>query len=214
MKREKGSKSERDAKSRKIDGRYKADISASLKITESRRIADLLLQGVDAAGWNDAIVARNILQIRSPGAAKRLASLLKSRLCTMGPDIWTLVRDGSGAVAAHAAFAAAVKHSPLLGDFVRLVVKERYRAFGDALSLKDFDDYLEGCRERDHDMPEWNESTQKRLRSSLFQMLAQAGFIESTSSLKLQPVHIADEVLRCLKLNGEDYVLSCIEVSP
>jgi hypothetical protein len=38
MKCEKVSKSERDAKSLKIDGRYKADISASLKITEKAAI--------------------------------------------------------------------------------------------------------------------------------------------------------------------------------
>jgi hypothetical protein len=32
----------------------------------------------------------------------------------MGPDVWKLVRDGSGKVATHAILAAAVKHSPLL----------------------------------------------------------------------------------------------------
>jgi len=45
---------------------------------------------------------------------------------------------------------------------------------------------------------EWNESTRRRLRSSVFQTLAQAGFIESTKTLKLQPVHIAPQVLRYL----------------
>jgi len=35
-------------------------------------------------------------------------------------------------------------------------------------------------------MPEWNESTRRRLRSSVFQTLAQAGFIESTKTLTLQ----------------------------
>ena len=41
-------------------------------------------------------------------------------------------------------------------------------------------------------MPQWNESTRRRLRSSVFQTLAQAGYIENTRSLKLQNVHIAD----------------------
>ena len=48
-------------------------------------------------------------------------------------------------------------------------------------------------------MPQWNESTRRRLRSSVFQMLAQAGYIENTRSLKLQTVHIADQVLRYLQ---------------
>jgi hypothetical protein len=132
----------------------------------------------------------------------------------MGPDLWKLVRDGKGTIAIHAVFAAAVKHSLLLGDFLDLVVSEQYRLFGRQLSNKMFADFLEGCRERDPDMPQWNETTRKRLRSSVFQMLAQAGYIENTRSLKLQTVHVADQVLRYLKANHEDYVLRCIQVAP
>ena len=194
--------------------RYKADITAgALKLPESRAIADLLLHRVDAQGWKDAIVTRTVLQTRNPATAARLTKLIRGRLETMGPELWALVRDGTGSVATHAAFAAAVKHSPLLGDFLE-VVSEQYRLFSPSLSNKLFDDYLEGCRGRDPEMPQWNETTRRRLRSSVFQMLAQAGYIESTRSLKLQTVHIADQVIRYLKANHEDYVLHCIQVAP
>lgn len=63
-------------------------------------------------------------------------------------------------------------------------------------------------------MPLWHESTRNRLRSSVFQMLAQAGYIESTHSLRLQRVQIAETVLDYLKTNHEDYVLNCIQVTP
>jgi len=198
-----------------VEMRYKADITAgALKLPESRIIADLLLRKVDAEGWKNAIVTKNVLQARNPATARRLTKLIRGRLETMGPGLWKLVRDGKGSVATHAAFAAAVKHSPLLGDFLDLVVGEQYRVFGTALTNTMFADYLEGCRERDPDMPQWNESTRRRLRSSVFQMLAQAGYIENTRSLKLQTVHIADQVLSYLKANGEEYVLRCIQVSP
>jgi hypothetical protein len=195
--------------------RYKADITAgALKLPESRIIADLLLRHVDAQGWRDAIVTKNVLQARNPATASRLTKLIRGRLKTMGPDLWELVRDGTGTVATHAIFAAAVKHSPLLGDFLHLVVGEQYRMFGASLTNKMWDDYLQGCRERDPDMPQWNDTTRNRLRSSVFQMLAQAGYLENTRTLKLQTVHIADQVLRYLKANHEDYVLRCIQVSP
>jgi hypothetical protein len=195
--------------------RYKADITAgALKLPESRLIADLLLRQVDAEGWKDAIVAKNVLQARNPATASRLTKLIRGRLETMGPELWSLLRDGKGDVATHAAFAAAVKHSPLLGDFLEIVVGEQYRLFNPALSNKQFADYLEGCRGRDPDMPQWNETTRRRLRSSVFQMLAQAGYIENTRSLKLQTVHIAEQVLHYLKANHEDYVLRCIQVAP
>jgi hypothetical protein len=198
-----------------VEMRYKADIAAgALKLPESRIIAGLLLHELDAAGWKDAIVGRNILQARNPATVIRLTRLIRGRLQTMGPDLWKMVRDGTGSVATHAVLAAAVKHSPLLGDFLELVVGEQYRLFSPALSYKVWTDYLDGCRERDPDMPLWNESTRRRLRSSVFQMLAQAGYIENTHSLKLQTVHIAEQVLRYLKSNHEDYVLRCIQVAP
>ena len=195
--------------------RYKADITAgALKLPESRLIADLLLRKVNAEGWKDAIVTKNVLQARSPATATRLTKLIRGRLETMGPDLWKLVRDGKGTVAAHAAFAAAVKHSPLLGDFLEGVVGEQYRVFGKALSNTLFADYLDGCRERDPDMPQWSETTLRRLRSSVFQMLAQAGYVENTRTLRLQTVHVADQVLRCLTANKEEYVLRCIQLAP
>jgi hypothetical protein len=195
--------------------RYKADIAAgALKLRESQIVADLLLREVDAAEWKDAILKRNVLQARSPATATRLTRLIRGRLETMKPGLWKMVRDGKGGLAIHAAFAAAVKHSALLGDFLNLVVGEQYKVFGMALTHKLFADYLEGCRERDPDMPQWNETTRRRLRSSVFQMLAQAGYIENTRSLKLQTVHVAEQVLRYLKANHEDYVLRCIQVAP
>lgn len=194
---------------------YKADLTAgSLKIPESRIVADLLLRQVDDEDWKEAIVTKNVLQARSPATARRLTTLIRRRLETMGPDLWKLVLDGKGTVAIHAVFVAAVKHSRLLGDFLQFVVAEQYRLFSQSLTKSMWDDYLEGCRERDPEMPQWNETTRRRLRSSVFQMLAQAGYIENTRSLKLQTVHVADQVLLYLKTNKEDYVLRCIQVAP
>lgn len=194
---------------------YRADITAgAIKLTESRIIADLLLKKVDEEGWKDAIHTRNILQARTPATASRLTKLIRGRLETMGPELWELIRDGKGNVATHAVFACAVKHSPLLGDFLNLVVSEQYRVFSTALTNKLWADYLLGCRERDPNMPQWNETTRRRLRSSVFQMLAQAGYIESTRTLKLQSVHIAEQVLHYLKTHKEHYVLRCLQVAP
>ena len=195
--------------------RYHADITAgALKLPESRIIADLLLQGVDDAGWKDAIVSRNVLQARSLETARRLGRLIRGRLGLMGPELWRLVRDGSGTVATHAVLATAVKHSVLLGDFLDLVVREQYRLFRLTLSRHLWETFLEDCRGRDPEMPDWPESTRHRLRSSVYQILAQAGYIDSTRTMKLQAVHIAGEVIRYLQDHHEDYVLRCIQVAP
>jgi hypothetical protein len=195
--------------------RYSAEMTAgSLKVPESRIVARLLLDGVDQRGWKDAIERENVLQARNAVTAKRLARLIRQRLKIMDADLWKLVRDGTGSVATHAVLAAAVKHSPLLGDFLDLVVREQCRVFNPKLTPTDWEDYLNDCRGRDPDMPLWTEITRRRLKSSVFQTLAQAGYLADTRSLKLQPVHIARPVIDYLKDHGESYVLRCIQVSP
>jgi hypothetical protein len=75
------------------------DITAgALKLPESRLIANLLLRQVNAEGWRDAIVTKNVLRARNPATARRLTRLIRGRLETMGPNLWKLVRDGNGGV--------------------------------------------------------------------------------------------------------------------
>lgn len=194
--------------------RYRTDLTAgSLKVPESRVIAGLLLQDLDDAGWRKALFDENVLQTRSPMTAKRLRTLLQNRLEPMGPALWRLVRDGSALVASHACLAAAIRRSALLGDFLDLVVREQIRAFAPALSPRLWEDYIEDCRGRDPEMPEWSPSTIERLRSSVFQILEQAGYVENTRTLKLQNVHIAREVLDLLRDQDQRYVLRCIQVT-
>ena len=195
--------------------RYRADITAgSLKVAESRVIADLLLKQADDDAWKVALCEKNVLQTRSPKTADRLALLIRGRLETMAPALWKLVRDGNSTVSTHACLAAAVKHSALLADFLELVVKEQYRIFSEKLTRQLWDDFIADCQNRDAELPEWSESTINRLRSSVFQILEQAGYIDSTKSLRLQTVHIAAEVVRYLEKHDEDSVLRCIEIAP
>jgi hypothetical protein len=195
--------------------RYRADITAgALKVPESRRIADLLLQGTNETGWKEALYDQNILQTRNPATARRLALLLQGRLTLMDTNLWKLVRDGSSIVATHACLAAAVKHSALLGDFLDLVVREQYQCYAETLSNTLWEEYIVGCRGRDPNMPRWSDATIARLRSSVFQMLAQAGYVENTRTLRLQTVHMASQVLDYLTDRHEHYVLHCLQVGP
>jgi hypothetical protein len=193
--------------------RYRADITAgALKLPESRVIAGLLLCGVSDEQWRKAIHEDNVLQVRSPKTASRLALLIRGRLDRVEAPLWRLIQDGSAVEATHACLAAAVKASFLLGDFLDLVVRDQYRTFQETLSLTRWDDYIEDCRRRDPDLPPWSESTVSRLRSSVYSILAEAGYIDSTRNRKLQAVHIVKPVLRYLERHDEQYVLRCVQL--
>ncbi len=130
----------------------------------------------------------------------------------MGSALWVLVKDGSKSVATHATFAATIKFSPLLGDFLDLVVREQFRHFETALRPALWDDYLESCHERDPDLPSWSESTRAKLKQNTIRILAEADYLQDTRTLHLQRVQISPEVTGYLRENKESYVIKCIQV--
>lgn len=193
--------------------RYSADITAgALKVPESRVIAGLLLREVSDREWRKAIYEENVLQTRSPKTAKRLSVLIRGRLGSVEAPLWKLIRDGSVVEATHACLAGAVKGSSLLGDFLDLVLRDQYRTFKATLALTLWSEYIANCRGRDPDMPQWSESTITRLRSSVYSILAESGYIDGTKTRKLQGLHIVKPVLRYLEQHEEQYVLRCIQV--
>jgi len=194
--------------------RYNAEIVAgSLLVAESRKLAELLLKGLDSVALNKAIISDNVLQKKSPATAKRQAALIKKRLDLMTPDLWRLVVNGTHEVATQALLAAAIKHSHLLGDFLQSVVKARLKVFENQLSRKDWTTYLEEREQLDSEVALWAESTRNKLGEVIFRMLAEAKYLDSTRSLKITPVVIIDEVRRYLTDSSEQYVLDCMEIT-
>jgi hypothetical protein len=60
-------------------GRYKANFTrGGLMVPESRVVAGLLLKGVDADGWRQAIQVENVLAKRSVSTAAAAGSLTRT----------------------------------------------------------------------------------------------------------------------------------------
>ena len=172
-------------------------------VPESRIIADLLLRGVDPPGWKQAIEVDNVLAKRSPATASTKATLIRGRLRTLTPALWRLIRDGSKPVATHAVLAATVNYSPLLGDFLELVLRPLFRRFEPNLKPQHWDRYLEDCRTRDPDMPAWSAATLDTLRTRAFGMLAEAGYLSDARQRRLLPMQLSPEIAQALKDAGQ-----------
>ena len=193
---------------------YTATItSASLRLRESRVIADLLLQELTNSDWKDAILEQNLLQMNSVESRKRVSRLLRARLEPLGEGLWHIVRDGSYEQATQAVFAGAVKNSRLLGDFMDITIREQRALFAKSLEYRMWNEYIAGCLGRDPDMPHWSDKTIIRLRSAVFSMLAEAGYLKDTRSLLLQNVFLDTQLAAYLLACGETYVLRCLEVT-
>lgn len=193
---------------------YTATItSASLRLRESRIVATLLLRRLSADEWKQAILERNELGMDSPGSIPAVSRLLRARLESLGEGLWEMVRDGDRELSTQATFAGAVKNSRLLGDFMDITLREQRALFATKLETPMWNEYLAGCRGRDPDMPAWSDTTVAKLRSAVFTMLAEAGYLRDTRTLLLQNVFIDAALVDYLRDRGEDYVLRCMTVT-
>ena len=191
---------------------YNAEIVAgSLLIPESRLIANLLLENADTKIWHEKIVVENILQKRSPAAAKRQTKLIRNRLELMTPELWEMIAFKSFDIATQALLAAAIKHSHLLGDFMENVVREHWRTFKKQLTSLDWNEYWATCTQVDPQINDWSEKTKAKLRQVVFRILAEAKYLNNSKVLMLQSVAVIPEVRNYLKHENESYVLRCME---
>ena len=193
---------------------YTATISSTpLRVRESRVVAKLLLDRLDDAAWHEAVVEQNALQVSSDIGVVRSARILRARLEPLGEAVWAMVHEGDRELATQACFAGAIHHSRLLGDFLDLTVRGELAKFERELDPMVWTRYLEECRGRDPEMPHWSDTTVSKLRSIVFSMLAEAGYLENTQSLAFQNVFLRDELLDELRARGASYVIRCLEVT-
>lgn len=194
-------------------GLYNAEVSAgSLMLPESRKIAAFLLTGPDEAAWSRALGPENILQKKSPATARRQARLLRNRLEDMDAETLRLVAEGEKEVAFQILFACAIRHSRLLGDFLRDVYRARLRGLEKALDPKDWDSFLDECSHRDPAVADWSDTTKAKVFQVVVRILAEAGYLDSTRRMGLTPALLHPAVERHLKAIGEDDILERMEI--
>lgn len=194
---------------------FNAEISAgSLLPLESRRIALLLLSEPDEAAWQHAIEIDNILQKKTVATARRQATLLRKRLTTLDAQAWQMITQRESEVVNQLLLAAAVKHSQLLGEFMRQVYAWRQRSLEPTLSPLDWQDFLTECAHHDAAVSGWSASTRAKLLQVVVRILVEAKYLENPRTKKLTPQSLHPAVRSYLKNHDEAYVLDCLERTP
>lgn len=191
---------------------YHAEIVAgSLLVNESRKIAGLLLKGLDEKEFYREVLVSNVLQKRSPASAKRQAKLIRNRLLPLHHDFWEMIHEGSHEQSTQALLAASIVHSHLLGDFIKQVIQLQIKTFQKQVSYRDWDYFFEECKQRDASVAAWTETTTKKIRQVVFRILAEAKIIDSTRSMNLILFSFLPEIKELLVRHEESYALECLE---
>jgi hypothetical protein len=142
------------------------------------------------------------------------AGLIRNRLQTMQRGLWQIIRDSANPDAVQALFAATIKYSPLIADFLDQVVRQELHRLSDTLRPVLWDRFIDDCELRDPAVAGWSASTREKLRQNAFQMLAEVGIISDTRNRQLRPLTLAAAVRDYLCEHHEHDILRCLELNP
>jgi hypothetical protein len=193
---------------------YNAEVSAgSLMLPESRRVAAFMLTGPDESSWRGAFsLEENLLQKNKPATARRMGRLIRNRLEAVSEDTLRLIAEGDREVALQILLACAIRHSRLLGDYLRDIYRERIRRLEKTLDPKDWESFLHECEHRDPVVAEWSESTLKKIYQVIVRILAEAGYLKSTRGMELTIPHLHPLVIKHLKDIGWQDILTLMDI--
>lgn len=182
-------------------------------LPESRRIAAFMLTHPDEAAWRRAFsLEENLLQKNKPATARRMARLIRNRLSDASDETLRLVAEGDREVAMQILLACAIRHSRLLSDYLHDVYRERLRRLEHKLEPNDWETFLHECEHRDPSVSEWSDSTRKKIFQVIVRILAEAGYLESTRSMRLTPPLLHPLAIKLIKKNGWEDVLTVMEI--
>lgn len=186
-------------------------IGGSLMLRESQTIAELLLTSPSADEWHDAIVNRNVLQKRSDASAKRNAATIKKRLEGLSNAYLEKLAFGGTELATQLMFAATLINSPMLADFMRNVVIDAKRVFREYIDQKDWESFWDDSIRLYPELGTMSETSIYKIAQVAFKLLADAGYIDSTRTKKLQNIFLLPEVRSLLAQMEREDVIAAME---
>lgn len=162
----------------KAPERYKLSFSTGgLYLQGAPMAARLYLDLYDWTAVRAALNADNLLQARTASSAKRLGRELVQRLGELTDSELALLMDATAEERAQIMWVAACRRYRLIAEFAEEVLRERFLLMAPDLTPEHFEAFLRGKMLWHPELAELEESTLRKLRTTLFLMLRQAAFV-------------------------------------
>lgn len=171
---------------------------------EMRMVAQLYKKGQNTSQIIESVMNENLFQYPTEREVKGKCRVALRRLemISSSETLLGLLAEGTLREAKQAALVAMMCDSQLLADFMVEVVGEKYRRLEMTITKKDVNLFFEQLRERDQTVGEWSDSTVRRIRSVLMNVLRENGYLEGIGSEELIPVLISEEFETALRAAG------------
>ena len=164
--------------------KYRMSFTAgTLLHQESVKIAEMYLEMGDWAEIREKIVSSNILQSRTESSAKRLSRELCFRLECLHDDELELLVEGDHQEQAYLLWLAVCRCYRFIYEFSTEVIREYFLVFRYDLHHEEYDAFYNSKSEWHEELETIAESTKRKLRNVLFQMMHEAEILNANDSI-------------------------------
>ena len=145
------------------------------KYVISRRIAKLMLDGLDRNVIFEECCERNILEIESSEQRHEITSVVFERLCSLDNHLLSVFYHGDVATSKFLLVYAIAKNDALFFDFLFEVYREALLGDRQYLSIDDFDNFFAVKKQTDLIVAKWGQFTLKCLTKGYRNILVESG---------------------------------------
>lgn len=151
--------------------------SGALLMREGLIVAPIYLREHEWANVRKVIGDDNLLQSRTYSSGTRLAREVVQRLAVLTDEEIELLIKASPTERGYLMWVAACRRYDLIGEFAEEVLRERFLVLAQTLDHDDFDSFVRGKALWHEEVANLKDSTLKKLRSTVFRMLVEAGLL-------------------------------------
>ena len=175
---------------------------------EMRTTARLMMDGLSDKEIIDKVVADNLFQNPTEKMLRNLASVCCKRLHALNDDaLVAAIANQSHEVAKQVCLYAMIEQYRLVWEFMITVVGEKYRQLDMSFSDRDLNRFFTRLQEQDETVASWTESTIKKLKQVLRNLLIENEYLDNARADHLNPVMICTLLEDTIRERGENLLL-------
>lgn len=171
---------------------------------EMKITAKLLEEGLSEEEAIEKIFKENLYQYPTEGSLKMRARACIKRLNALEDEeliSWIINRPLD--ISRQVCLYAMMKHSRLIWEFMITVIGEKYRTRNFSYNRMDLNIFFTRLQEQNDTVARWSDSTINKLKSVLGSLLKENGYIDETSSKRLNEVLLDYKLKDKIIKNGD-----------
>ncbi len=185
---------------------YKATLTRErFLFHEMRVVSRLLLEGKTDEEAIEEIYESNLFQYPTEKMIKNLSRVCLKRIHLLDDERLTyIIAKGSSNSAKQVCLYAMINQYRIIYEFMIGVIGEKYKMRDYSFSRRDINEFFIRLQEQNDDVASWKDSTVKRIKSLIMQILVENEYLDNNKSQTLNAVLI-DLELKNILLEKKQY---------